>query len=131
MWALFADEEIKAGTFIIDYVGEIITNCEADHRGKNYDIENMNYLFDMSDYENAGEEPDILTDETFRKYERVFPLCIDAKDFGNESRFINHSCDPNAVVFNLAGEYELNSFHRVALFSTRTIKKGEEITIDY
>jgi len=130
MWALFADEEIKAGAYLIDYVGEIISTMEADRRGKNYDMENMNYLFDMTDPENADDEQE-KHDPIFKKYERIFPLCIDAINFGNESRFINHSCDPNAVVFNLAGEYNINCFHRVALFAARTIKKGEEITIDY
>ena len=30
-----------------------------------------------------------------------FPLIIDATFYGNETRFINHSCDPNLKTFNI------------------------------
>jgi len=32
-----------------------------------------------------------------------FPLCLDSMFYGNESRFINHSCDPSILSFNLSG----------------------------
>ena len=40
-------ENIKRGTFISEYVGEIITNEEAERRGKAYDSDGMTYLFDL------------------------------------------------------------------------------------
>ncbi len=48
---------------------------------------------------------------------------IDATYGGNESRFINHSCDPNcdAVIEK----------RRVYIEANRTIRKGEELAYDY
>lgn len=60
-----------------------------------------------------------------------FPLCIDSMFFGNEARFINHSCDPNVLSFNLCGYVETQTLHQIGLFAARAIKKGEEITLDY
>ena len=63
---LFAEEPIKKGDFIIEYIGPIISNAEADKiQGK--------YLFEISD-------------------RRV----IDGRHRYNVARYINHSCAPNA-----------------------------------
>ena len=51
--------------------------------------------------------------------------------YGNEARFINHSCDPNVVSFNLTGQHESNAYHSVGLFAQRKIMPGEELTLDY
>jgi len=130
MWGLFALEDIKSGAYITEYVGEIISKKEGDIRGANYDYKGMNYLFDMQDPETLDDEL-LKSDEFFQKYERIFPLCVDAFEFGNEARFINHSCDPNTQVMNVANELEINSYHHLYIYASRKIKKGEEITIDY
>ena len=54
-------------------------------------------------------------------------LIIDATKKGSISRFINHSCDPNAETqkWTVSGEV------RIGFFSIKDIKKGEEITFDY
>ena len=35
-WGVKALENIKKGSFVVDYVGEVITNEEAEERGKKY-----------------------------------------------------------------------------------------------
>lgn len=52
---------------------------------------------------------------------------IDATIKGNISRFINHSCDPNAET----QKWTVNGELRIGFFSTRTIQPDEEITFDY
>ena len=52
---------------------------------------------------------------------------IDATVKGNISRFINHSCDPNAMT----QKWTVNGELRVGFFSIREIRRGEEITFDY
>ena len=107
-------ENIKAGSFVVEYVGEVITSDVAEERGKKYDAEGRTYLFDL-DF-NLGEE-NIYT--------------VDAAFYGNLSHFINHSCDPNVLSFNLTGQLDSNVYHSIGLFASRKIVAGEELTIDY
>ena len=49
---------------------------------------------------------------------------IDGEVGGNETAYINHSCDPNAFIRVVPGL-------KVAIFARRDIQPGEELTIDY
>lgn len=97
----FALQDIPKGTRIIEYVGEKISNAEADRR---YDDEKMDshhtFLFILNSKQ-----------------------CLDAAYDGNESRFINHSCDPNAEAFIPRG--------RIWIEAIKNIPKGAEIAYDY
>lgn len=121
MWGLFSQELIPAGAFVVEYVGEVLTAKEGDKRGKTYDDMGMSYLFDMNDPDESDEydmQVQKSSDEDF------FPLCIDAAFYGNESRFINHCCDPNLKSFNLVNEIDGHTFHKIGLFATRQIQIG-------
>jgi hypothetical protein len=48
---------------------------------------------------------------------------IDASVDGNNTQFINHSCEPNADVFVFEGS--------LIVFALHEIMPGEEITVDY
>jgi histone-lysine N-methyltransferase SUV39H len=63
---------IAKHTILLFYV-QVITNEEAERRGKNYDANGMTYLFDL-DYQ----DPDC-------------PYTVDAGIYGNVSHFVNHS----------------------------------------
>ena len=97
----FALQDIPKGTRIIEYVGEKISNAECDRR---YDDEKMSrhhtFLFILNKKQ-----------------------VIDANYGGNESMYINHSCDPNCETFIPRG--------RIWIESMRDIKAGEELTYDY
>jgi hypothetical protein len=97
----FAIRPIKKGEELIEYVGEIITHPEADER---YDDESMD------------EHHTFLFTITSR-------LVIDATNNGNESRFINHSCDPNCEAEITKG--------RVFISAIKDIAVGEELHYDY
>ena len=64
-------------------------------------------------------------------YNEFFPLCLDSMFYGNEARFINHSCDPNVQSFNLTGQVDSNVYHSIGLFASRKILAGEELNLDY
>ena len=52
---------------------------------------------------------------------------VDATVKGNESRFINHCCDPNCD----ARVVNINNENKIIFFANQDIKPGEEITYDY
>ncbi|KAL9853606.1 histone-lysine N-methyltransferase SUV39H2 [Geothlypis trichas] len=110
-WGVKTLQKIKTNSFVMEYVGEVITSEEAERRGQFYDNQGNTYLFDL-DYD---------SDE----------FTVDAARYGNVSHFVNHSCDPNLQVFNVFIDNLDLRLPRIALFSTRTIKAGEELTFDY
>jgi len=71
-WGLFTRHALKAGDFVADYVGECISQEEADRRGQIDDARDRSYLFQVAS-----------------------DMVIDAKYKGNKTRFINHSETPN------------------------------------
>ncbi|CDW79095.1 histone-lysine n-methyltransferase suv39h1 [Stylonychia lemnae] len=141
MWGLFSLELIPAGAYVVEYVGEVITAKEGDKRGKIYDQQGMSYLFDMNDPDES-DDYDMKVQES--GYGDFFPLCLDAAFLGNESRFVNHCCDPNLKPFNIVTEIEGHTYHKIVFFATKHILPGyqiqiykfqqyfrEEMTIDY
>jgi SET domain-containing protein len=128
MWGLFALEDIPAGAFIMEYRGEIVTKKHGDMRGTFYDSKCLSYLFDMNDLELSDKREQQIQQAYNNEF---FPLCLDAMFYGNEARFINHSCDPNVQSFNLAGQANSQVIHNIGLFASRNIKKGEELNLDY
>jgi hypothetical protein len=93
---------------LAEYVGELISNWEADTRGKYYDAAfvNCSYIFALNkDY------------------------VIDAWRYGNKTRFINH-CDKKDQ--NLQAKVLLvNGEHRIGFYATKNIKAGDELLFDY
>ncbi|XP_061908409.1 histone-lysine N-methyltransferase SUV39H1-A [Entelurus aequoreus] len=110
-WGVRTLHHIKKNTFVMEYVGEIITTEEAEKRGHIYDSQGSTYLFDLDYVE------DVYT--------------VDAAHQGNVSHFVNHSCNPNLQVFNVFIDNIDERLPRIALFSTRSIRAGEELTFDY
>uniref|UniRef100_A0A8C7X4Q1 Lysine (K)-specific methyltransferase 2E n=1 Tax=Oryzias sinensis TaxID=183150 RepID=A0A8C7X4Q1_9TELE len=54
-------------------------------------------------------------------------MCVDARSFGNEARFIRRSCSPNAEVRHVIEDGMLHLY----IYSLRHITKGTEITIGF
>lgn len=46
-WGVRATKPIPAGTFVCEYVGEIVTVEEAEKRGQYYDSIQCSYLYDL------------------------------------------------------------------------------------
>jgi len=103
---LFALEHFSQGDIIIEYVGEVIDNQEADCREVYYEKSGMGdcYLFRLDK-------------------NRI----IDASYKGNMARFLNHSCDAscNAKIESICGE------KHILILANRFISKGEELTYFY
>uniref|UniRef100_A0A672T631 Histone-lysine N-methyltransferase EHMT2-like n=1 Tax=Sinocyclocheilus grahami TaxID=75366 RepID=A0A672T631_SINGR len=101
-WGVRALQDIPQGSFICEYVGELISDAEADVR------EDDSYLFDLDNKD--GEV-----------------YCIDARYYGNISRFINHLCDPNIIPVRVFMLHQDLRFPRIAFFSSRDIFTGQEL----
>ncbi|KAF7695316.1 histone-lysine N-methyltransferase SUV39H1-A isoform X1 [Silurus meridionalis] len=110
-WGVRTLEKIPKNSFVMEYLGEIITSEEAERRGQMYDQQGVTYLFDL-DY-----VADVFT--------------VDAAHYGNISHFVNHSCNPNLQVYNVFIDILDERLPRIALFTTRAIRAGEELTFDY
>ncbi|XP_028252319.1 inactive histone-lysine N-methyltransferase 2E isoform X2 [Parambassis ranga] len=54
-------------------------------------------------------------------------MCVDARNFGNEARFIRRSCTPNSEVRHVIEDGMLHLY----IYSLRPITKGTEITIGF
>ncbi|XP_061907047.1 histone-lysine N-methyltransferase EHMT1-like isoform X1 [Entelurus aequoreus] len=105
-WGVRVMQDVPQGTFICEYVGEIIPDTEANKR------ENDSFLFTLN-----NKVGDIH--------------CIDARLFGNIGRFINHLCEPNLLAVKVFTMHQDLRFPRIAFFSNRPIKAGEQIGFDY
>ncbi|XP_034027154.1 histone-lysine N-methyltransferase EHMT1-like [Thalassophryne amazonica] len=105
-WGVRTMQDIPHGTFICEYVGEIIPDAEADKR------ENDSFLFTLDN--KVGDMH-----------------CIDSRLFGNIGRFINHFCEPNLMAVRVFTMHQDLRFPRIAFFSRKPIKAGDQIGFDY
>ncbi|CAN5329345.1 SET domain-containing protein-lysine N-methyltransferase [soil metagenome] len=96
---VFAKRKIAKGTRIIEYIGERVP---------------------VSSFLVAASEGNAPSIYAFRVNDSFI---IDGAINGNESRFINHACDPNceAYVFD----------DKPYIYAMRDITRGEELTFDY
>ncbi|XP_078454201.1 histone-lysine N-methyltransferase SETD2 isoform X4 [Lampetra planeri] len=105
-WGLRTSVDLQAGTFVLEYCGEVLDYKEFKTRAKEY-ARNKNIHF----YFMALKNEEI----------------IDATLKGNCSRFMNHSCDPNCET----QKWTVNGQLRVGFFSRRLVPAGTELTFDY
>jgi uncharacterized protein len=98
---VFAVADIARGEVLIEYVGERISEAEADRRHP-HDPSDPNHTFYF-----------LLEDGSI----------IDALYGGNASRWINHACAPNCKAEEAEG--------RVFIKAKRAIAAGEELFYDY
>ena len=99
---------IHAGSFVIEYVGEVINT------------ETMNCRM----LQQRVQSPDDLAFYIMALENGLF---IDSKLKGNESRFINHSCDPNCRLerWNVQGRTH------IGIFAIRNIEAEDFLSYDY
>ncbi|KAL3619925.1 hypothetical protein CASFOL_034837 [Castilleja foliolosa] len=105
-WGLLADQQMKAGQFIIEYCGEVISSEKAKQRSNSYEAQGLIDAYIISLDAN---------------------LFIDATKKGTLARFINHSCQPNCETrkWTVLGET------RVGIFAKEDIAIGTELGYDY
>ncbi|XP_005164967.1 inactive histone-lysine N-methyltransferase 2E isoform X4 [Danio rerio] len=104
---LKAVRDLAADSLIIEYRGKVMLRQQFEANG---------YFFKRP-------YPFVLFYSKFDGLE----MCVDARSFGNEARFIRRSCTPNAEVRHVIEEGMLHLY----IYSLRSISKGSEITIGF
>ncbi|CAF1035722.1 unnamed protein product [Brachionus calyciflorus] len=108
-------EFIPVASFVLEYMGEIISLDEAK---------------DLLKIRQNRQEPNYIMflNEFYSNDQIMASTIIDARNYSNLARYINHSCDPNLFVLPVRIG---NIIPHAALFSLRNIQPGEELTYDY
>ncbi|GAA89454.1 histone-lysine n-methyltransferase, suv9 [Aspergillus luchuensis IFO 4308] len=95
--------------------GEVITKEVADIREDATSQKGPSYLFSL-DFLATGEDS---------KY------VIDGHRFGNPTRFINHSCNPNCRLIPVTRNHADDYLYDLAFFALRDVPPMTELTFDY
>ncbi|GMP77587.1 hypothetical protein CsSME_00033817 [Camellia sinensis var. sinensis] len=121
-WGVRTLEDLPKGTFVCEYVGEIVTNTELFERNTKMSGREKYKCPVLLD---AGwGSKGVLRDEE--------ALCLDATVYGNVARFINHRCfDANLVEIPVEVETPDHRYYHLAFFTRRKVDALEELTWDY
>ena len=98
---LKALEKIPKGSFICEFLGEVISKEEMLRRDVDLD---KRYFVQLSS-------------DRF----------LDARYYGSHSRYLNHSCDPNCMT----EKWEVNGVMTIGIFAAKNINAGDEMCFDY
>ncbi|RHZ12306.1 hypothetical protein DYB31_003306 [Aphanomyces astaci] len=101
-------EPVKAGALVIEYVGEVLTAWMKQDRM-------------IAHAETSPNNPNYYIMELDKN------VYLDGRVKGSDSRFINHSCDPNCHLL----KWEVGEFKRIAITALRDIEADEELSYDY
>lgn len=131
-WGVRSLSAIPSGSFICEYIGELLDDKEAEQRAGNDE-----YLFDIGqNYSDptlwdglSALMPDLASSST-EVVENV-GFTIDAAKFGNIGRFINHSCSPNLYAQNVLYDHEDKRIPHIMLFAAENIPPLQELTYHY
>ncbi|KAL5551337.1 hypothetical protein UlMin_001513 [Ulmus minor] len=131
-WGVRSLNFIPSGSFVCEYIGELLKEKEAKERAGN-----DKYLFDIGNNYNDSSLWDglstLIPDTHLAPCEVVEDggLTIDAAQYGNMGRFINHSCTPNLNAQNVLFDHDDRRIPHFMLFSTENIPPLLELTYHY
>ncbi|PON64625.1 histone H3-K9 methyltransferase [Parasponia andersonii] len=131
-WGVRSLNFIPSGSFICEYIGELLKEKEAEERTGNDE-----YLFDIGNNYNDNSlwnglsilMPDVHSTSCGVVEDGGFT--IDAAEYGNIGRFVNHSCTPNLYAQNVLYDHEDKRIPHIMLFAAENIPPLQELTYHY
>ncbi|OMO52272.1 hypothetical protein COLO4_37315 [Corchorus olitorius] len=122
-WGVRSRSFIPSGGFICEYIGEVLGDNEAENL-----IGHDEYLFNIGNYHRNS-----LHDASELSHSTVVneSFTIDAAQYGNVGRFINHSCSPNLYAQEVLFDHDDKRMPHIMLFAVEDIPPLEELTYDY
>ncbi|KAL2923490.1 Histone-lysine N-methyltransferase H3 lysine-9 specific SUVH6 [Bienertia sinuspersici] len=132
-WGVRCLSAIPSGSFICEYIGELLDDKEAEQRTGNDE-----YLFDIGQNYNdstlwdglSSLLHDMPSSSTSDVVENI-GFTIDAVNYGNIGRFINHSCTPNLYAQNILYDHEDKRIPHIMLFAAENIPPLQELAYHY
>ena len=131
-WGVRSLNSIPSGSFICEYIGEVLEEKEAEQRTSNDE-----YLFDIGNNKNNNNLWDGLSNlfpnshSSSSDVVKDFDFTIDGAQFGNVGRFVNHSCSPNLYAQNVLYDHQDSRVPHIMLFAADNIPPLQELTYDY
>ncbi|XP_022155516.1 histone-lysine N-methyltransferase, H3 lysine-9 specific SUVH6-like [Momordica charantia] len=131
-WGVRSLNSIPSGSFICEYIGELLEDKEAEQRTGNDE-----YLFDIGNNYSDNSLWDglstLLPDAQSNASDIVEDgsYTIDAANYGNIGRFINHSCSPNLYAQNVLYDHEDKRIPHIMFFAAENIPPLQELSYHY
>lgn len=106
-------QTIKKGQFIDVYLGELLTTKAIEEYELATTEQSSSYVFSLDYFHDSAS------------------YHIQGLHFGSPTRFINHSCNPNARTFTVMMNHADQKIYKLAYFAIKDIPAMKEITFDY
>ncbi|CAF3666050.1 unnamed protein product [Rotaria socialis] len=127
-WGLRALHDLPRGTFLCQYIGELLTSDQGHERAQSMDDKYQTSLdlVKQVHYEINNEGGDDIDDDDDDE-----PYVVDGSLFSNLGKYFNHACEPNMFIQNVFIESHDLHFPNLALFTRTHVKAGQELTWHY
>ena len=119
-WGVRTLSYIPSGSFICEYIGEILHDEEAKRRINRDNYQNGSFQEEGSPIPWRSQSISVDAD-----------YIIDATQSGNVGRFINHSSSPNLFAQNVLYDHDDKRFPHIMLFASKDIPASGELTYDH
>lgn len=132
-WRLHTLEDIPAGSFVLEYVSEILSPSQLHAREFDYGYQPMDrakFILTLKQRPNKQQLHHHEQNEEEKKRTKVIEnIAFDASRFGNASSFIRSVCGGSLrfVLLHASARH----VPRLLLLAARDIKRGEELTIEH
>ena len=104
---------IAKGTFVAEYVGEIVSTADAKRRLEKLSSTDSCYIVMYREHTSSG---------------TVLTTSVDAAYAGNTARFVNHSCSPNLSMVPVRVD---SLVPKLCLFACKDVAAREELCFSY